>query len=382
MKTNPSQIRLVLTLVCTVSASLLTLIVGAQTPPIYSNGPINGTIDAYNISRALNTSFSVSDSFTVSSTSSLVSAQVALWLDAGYMPTSVDWAIGTSAFASDISSGTAVLSNTFFGKGNSQFDVYSSTFSLNGALTPGTYYFSLSNATSTGALSVFWDINNGPSSAEQQSSRFGTYPIASESFTLYGAAPQPGPMSGTTCNGVYSGNFNGNLTVSNGQDCTFLSGGVNGNVTVGPGATFRLNGASTTGNVVLHGGGNLILNGGSVGGNVQINGGRTFSISSSSIKGNLQIQNIPSGGGGPNQICESRVGGNVQLQNNGTPVDIGGNGCPGNIIGGNLQVQNNSAAVDIFGNTIAKNLQCGGNTPPPSGGSNSAVAKQGQCSGF
>jgi sugar lactone lactonase YvrE len=202
-----------------------------------------------------------------------------------------------------------------------------------------------------------------------------------KSFTITVRAQTP-PASGNTCNGVYGGNFNGNLTVSSGQVCTFISGNVSGNVTVAPGGSFQLNGANTTGNVHLHGGGNLLLNGATVGGNVQIIGGGTFTIGPGTvINGNLQIQNIPLGGG-HNQICGATIRGDLHLHNNGTAVDIGANGCGGNFIGGNLQVQNNSAAVDIFGNTIGGNLQCGKNSPPPSGGGNSAMAKQGQCSGF
>jgi hypothetical protein len=201
-----------------------------------------------------------------------------------------------------------------------------------------------------------------------------------KSFTI--TVAQTPPASGNTCNGVYGGNFNGNLTVSNGQVCTFISGKVSGNVTVAPGGSFQLNGASTTGNVVLQGGGNLVLNSTTVGGNVQITGGGTFTIGpGATINGNLQIQNIPSGGD-RNQICGATIRRDLQFHNNGTAVEIGANGCAGNFIGGNLQVQNNSAAVEIFGNRIAKDLQCGGNSPPPSGGSNSAAAKQGQCSGF
>jgi HYR domain/Putative Ig domain len=202
-----------------------------------------------------------------------------------------------------------------------------------------------------------------------------------KSFTITVRAQTP-PASGNTCNGVYGGNFNGNLTVSSGQVCTFISGNVSGNVTVAPGGSFQLNGANTIGNVHLHGGGNLLLNGATVGGNVQITGGGTFTIGPGTvINGNLQIQNIPLGGG-HNQICGATIRGDLHLHNNGTAVDIGANGCGGNFIGGNLQVQNNSAAVDIFGNTIGGNLQCGKNSPPPSGGGNSAMAKQGQCSGF
>ena len=88
---------------------------------------------------------------------------------------------------------------------------------------------------------------------------------------------QSAPASGSVCNGVYDGTFNGNMTVSAGQDCAFLNGGrIAGNV-----------------NVV---GGNFVLNGAAVGGNLTVNGGGTFMVGpAATIGGNLQVQNIPSG---------------------------------------------------------------------------------------
>jgi hypothetical protein len=190
------------------------------------------------------------------------------------------------------------------------------------------------------------------------------------------------PPSGSTCNGVYGGNFNGNLTVANGQVCTIFNGAVKGNVTVNPGGTFNLNDGNATGNIRLQDGGNLTLSAASVGGNVQINGGGTFTIGpGATINKNLEIHNIPPGAA-HNQICGSNIKGNLQFHNNGTAVDIGAMGCAGNVIGGNLQVQNNTAATNIFGNTVGGNLQCNSNAPKPAGGSNSAKAKQGQCSSF
>jgi YVTN family beta-propeller protein len=55
--------------------------------------------------------------------------------------------------------------------------------------------------------------------------------------------PQSAPTSGSLCNGVYDGTFNGNITVSAGQNCAFLNGGqITGNVTM-TGGNFVLNGS-------------------------------------------------------------------------------------------------------------------------------------------
>jgi hypothetical protein len=191
------------------------------------------------------------------------------------------------------------------------------------------------------------------------------------------------PPSGTDCNGIYSGIFQGNITVSAGQNCIFVNGGVTGNV--------------------VENGGNLGLIQSSVGGNVQIHGG-TFTLGpGSSIGGDLQIQNLPTGPG-QNQVCGTTVNGNLQFQNSGTALLIGStnpSSGAGNSVGGDLQVHDNTAATTVAGNTVSGNLQDNNNTAPTqvfinivgnnlqcagdtsiTGGGNTAKAKQGQCSTF
>jgi hypothetical protein len=159
--------------------------------------------------------------------------------------------------------------------------------------------------------------------------------------------PVSAPTSGSSCNGLYNGTFNGNLTVSSGQNCVFVNGTVTGNVQVN--------------------GGNLVLTQTNVGGNVEIGGG-AFDISSgTTIGGNLQIQNL-AGSAGQNQVCGSFVNNNLTFQNNGAPVLIGAASalsgpvpvpvlsCAGNYIDGNLTVQNNTAAVSAVGNKVGNNL--------------------------
>src|ERR1700722_15378537 len=189
------------------------------------------------------------------------------------------------------------------------------------------------------------------------------------------------PPTGNSCNGTYSGIFNGNITVSAGQSCNFVGGGVNGNVT--------------------ENGGNLTLAQSQVTGNVQIGAG-TFTIGpGSTIDGNLQIGNLPTGSAS-NQVCGTTVHGDLQLQNSGTAVVIGNPAsCAGNTVGGNLQVQNNTAATTLdgnivtgnlqdnnntaptqgFNNSITSSLQCGGNSSI-TGGGNTASSKAGQCATF
>jgi hypothetical protein len=156
---------------------------------VYDNGPINGTINAWNISNG----FTVTDSFTVAGPVNLTSAKIGLWVfDA---PISVDWSVGTSAFGSEIASGTAALSNTDLGTNGYSYSLFDSVFAINGLLTGGTYYFSLQNAVATNEDSVFWDQNNGPSLAFQTS----TGQLEdSQAFTLYGKSTNSVPDSSAT----------------------------------------------------------------------------------------------------------------------------------------------------------------------------------------
>jgi hypothetical protein len=182
------------TLPLAISAVSLILSVQAKASLVYDNGPI-GASDysaAFIDSVSAGGPYAVSDSFTVSSATSLSSAQAGLWVDAGATPVSLDWSVGTTPFASDISSGTASLNDTFVR--NNGFDIYESAFAVNGTLGIGTYYFTLQNGVASDSGSVSWDNNNGPSTAYQSSSA-GSGQLAdgtSESFQLYGVAvPEP-----------------------------------------------------------------------------------------------------------------------------------------------------------------------------------------------
>ena len=222
-----------------------------------------------------------------------------------------------------------------------------------------------------------------PATAQFQVLRTAAYGEVLRGVSFAPGTVEPGPNSGTTCNGVFNGTFSGNLTVSAGQNCIFVGGTIEGNVQLS--------------------GGTLQLTNVAVDGNVQITGGGTFSIGpSATIGGNLEVHNIPVGAA-QSQVCDSRINGNVQFQNNGTAVQIGSAfpACTGNTIGGNLEVQNNTGetrifdntvkgnlhdqdntgSTQVFVNTIGGNLQCD-NDASITGGKNLAGNKQGQCSAF
>ena len=162
----------------------------AEAVLIYDNGPINGYSGAFTI----NNGFSVSDSFAVSSPASLSSAIVGLWVGLGATPTSVQWSMGTTPFASDVSSGISSPVNTYLHTSSGTFSVYQSAFAVNGSLGVGTYWFTLHDAVGSDGTTVYWDRNYGPSGAQYSYPPHGTLTIDSESFQLYGAVPEPTTM--------------------------------------------------------------------------------------------------------------------------------------------------------------------------------------------
>jgi hypothetical protein len=174
------------------SLLLLAMCVIAAVPSmasvIYSNGAINGQVQAYTI----NFGFSVSNSFTVSSPATMTGFDFGAWNFPGDQAVTVDWSIGTSFFGSDVASGTASLSNAFQFTNGLGFDIYNSTASgLSVALGTGTYYLTLANATTLQGNPMYWDQNSGPSLA--MDSALGSVP--SESFNIYGggtSTPEPG----------------------------------------------------------------------------------------------------------------------------------------------------------------------------------------------
>ena len=174
-----------------IGSVLLGVVASASAQVLYSNGSINGTVDARNISEG----WMVSDSFTLASDSVIASATAGIWTDPGANLTSVHWSITTAPLGGTLlASGTASsIANNFVGNADG-LDVNSDTFAINASLSAGSYWFQLDSAVANGngIDNVYWDINNGPSSAVQ--STVGS--VASESFTLNGtAAPVPEPAS-------------------------------------------------------------------------------------------------------------------------------------------------------------------------------------------
>jgi hypothetical protein len=188
-------------------ASFWAFVGQAHADTLYANGPTNGICDIEACDQnayTINFGYSVSDSFTINSPSAIQGFNLAVWLTPGDTMSSIDWAIGTCTFCSDIGSGTAsgaslnssFLFTNFFG-----YDIWDVTVSglnvhVNGG-PPQSYWLTLQNAVVPSGDPVYWDQNDGPSAAWTQcvlDVQGGCIP--SESFNIVGTsgagtAPEP-----------------------------------------------------------------------------------------------------------------------------------------------------------------------------------------------
>jgi len=167
---------------------------------LYTNGPINGGINAYSVSSLA--PFNVANSFTLSGQSTITSFDVGLWLAPTDTPTTVSWYIETAPSFNGgtvLFSGSGTFSNAFWGVSSYGYDIYTSTLrGLSGvSLGAGTYYLELYNVSTSQVNNVFWDENNGSSLAFFSAIN----DIGSEAFNIYGttgspthATPEPGTI--------------------------------------------------------------------------------------------------------------------------------------------------------------------------------------------
>jgi hypothetical protein len=162
---------------------------------LYSNGPYNGTNDAWTI----NFGFSVSDSFNVGSDPHVKSLSFVYWDSSAPSPssdllTTVDMQLGTTSFGGStqtLSGGT----NTFLSTNQFGYSLYQADFSFTDIPWVGAGFITLSNACTNSGCSVstpiYWDENSGPSTAYENT--LGSIP--SEAFTLSGTrdttTPEP-----------------------------------------------------------------------------------------------------------------------------------------------------------------------------------------------
>jgi hypothetical protein len=160
---------------------------------LYSNGPYNGTADAWTI----NFGFSVSDSFALLADPHVKSLDFVYW-DASStdLLTTVDMAIGSTSFGGTPQRRGITLggvTNTFLGTNQFGYNLYQAGYSFGDIPWSGNGYLTLSNACTTSGCSVsnpiYWDENSGPSTAYENT--LGSIP--SEAFTLGGTTDTTTP---------------------------------------------------------------------------------------------------------------------------------------------------------------------------------------------
>jgi PEP-CTERM motif len=156
---------------------------------LYDNGPTNGSIDGWTI----NFGFAVSDTFNLTSNSTVNGVNFAAWLIPGDVLESVNIAITSREFGGTIYFDQQVnftQSNCIVNQYG--FNVCNEVGNFAGvAMNAGTYWLNLSNAIVNSGDPVYWDENDGPSSCSENT--IGT--ILSESFTILGSS---GSGTGTT----------------------------------------------------------------------------------------------------------------------------------------------------------------------------------------
>src|ERR1019366_4601445 len=173
-------------------ACLVLAVAPAMAGTVYSNGPYNGTNDAWTI----NLGFSVSDSFTDGSGARISDLHIVYWdVSSSDLLTTVDMALGSTSFGGTPQTLTGV-NNTFLGVNQYGFNLYRADYLFADIPWSGSGYMTLSNACSTSGCSVttpiYWDENSGPSTAYENT--LGSIP--SEAFTLTGTTTIP--CCGTT----------------------------------------------------------------------------------------------------------------------------------------------------------------------------------------
>ena len=169
---------------------------------IYSDGPTLGTTNALFIDGPNPGPFnqSISDGFVATASGTAYSLDFGVWVTPGTTPTTVSWWLGTTAFGSDISSGSTAQVGYTFLFNNGGWDVYDAHVAgLSGSLSAGgSYWLTLGNANNSGGDQFdAWDINNGPANCQfavggvpQGGCGFG-----GEAFTINSSpTPEPGSM--------------------------------------------------------------------------------------------------------------------------------------------------------------------------------------------
>ncbi|HME00726.1 MAG TPA: PEP-CTERM sorting domain-containing protein [Terriglobia bacterium] len=149
--------------------------------------------------------YAVTDPFNLPSASTVGEIGFSGWINPGYVPATVSWAITTTPGLSNVlASGTAAsLTNSLTATGRGPGypyinDVYWNTFDVNVPLAAGTYWLWLTDgAPSAGGLGWGYASNSGVSEDFFSNGTLNFVGTGTQSFALYGPAPSTVPEPGT-----------------------------------------------------------------------------------------------------------------------------------------------------------------------------------------
>jgi hypothetical protein len=128
---------------------------------LYDNGPLNGTNDAF----TLDFGFALADSFTLSQSSTVTGVNFGVWSLPGDTMTSIDWGITSTANIFP-DQGTALVTNGSTSLNGFGYNIGVDSFSIpSTTLAAGTYWLVLQNAVVSNGDPIYWDQNDGPSTA-------------------------------------------------------------------------------------------------------------------------------------------------------------------------------------------------------------------------
>jgi hypothetical protein len=175
-------VKLRITSLLFLTACMAAVPAAAQT--LYSNGPVNGTTDAWTVDFG----FVVSDSFRLTGIGEVTGVNFYAWTFPGDVLETAEVSITSSEFGGTTYA-DQILNFTQSACSANQLGYNVCLESSNGMtplrLNAGTYWLNLSNAVVNDGDPIFWDENSGPSQASENS--VGTIP--SEAFTILAGEP-------------------------------------------------------------------------------------------------------------------------------------------------------------------------------------------------
>ncbi len=177
----------------------------------YNDGGIDGNDNGFfisgpNLPNPAGSFQDISNGFISAASGTPTQLEFGEWVASGSTPTSISYEIGTTAFGTDLGSGTVAQNSgnsVFLFTNGFGYGIYDVTIGVtSGAMTAGNeYWVSLSNATNTGSLQTgAWDLpgaSGGPATCNfrQSGTNFGDCGLGGESFTLSNPGTTPEPSS-------------------------------------------------------------------------------------------------------------------------------------------------------------------------------------------